>query len=496
MHACLTLPEILDEICCNLDSHVSFRARRDGLHGLAALARTCRLFHHSALAVLWQQATLDDLLQCLPVDLMIVRNIGNKKRMRLRRPVRAEDWDRVILHARYIRNLRCTGGTSLDILPRIGQSLPDNLLPKLTGVFCGPLHFSFLALIFGPSLQKLQLHLVTPPSTTLFPTLVHKCPQLTELRIHEGSDGWEEISPFFYNFRFLECVEVHCLDWGTLYHLGQLTSLRTLELTQLPETSPPPLTTSLFPALVNIKLSPSTSVRYTTHLLNSFRDTPLASFNLIPGSFYGAIAATPTASEWHDLFSSLESGCSHTSLEELQIHSWEVDEVDTPDVENYLIPPRAVQLLFCFFNLTQVCIESGIGFALDDDTVGDMARAWPRLTLLELTAVAGNVPPRVTLSGLRAFAQYCPHLASLEIPFDASEVPSLEDVYEHTAANHALAVLVATSCPMTAVRPVFEFLLEAFPNLTTIRTYRTGWGAPRASEYDKLWKDVQSLLPK
>ncbi|KAJ7154385.1 hypothetical protein C8R43DRAFT_1126463 [Mycena crocata] len=365
MHACLMLPEILGEISSNVDSHVSFRERREALHGLAALARTCRAFHHPALAVLWEEATLDDLLRCLPVDLVLVEKIGDKKRMRLLRSLCAEDWDRVSLHARYIRDLRCTGGTSLDILPEISRSLPDNMLPKLTGLFCDPLYFSFMALIFGSSLKKFQLHLETPPPITLFPTLAHKCPLLTEIRIREGSAGWEEISPFLCNFRFLECVEAECLDWDTVYHLGHLTSLRTLELIQLPQTLLP-LATPLFPALLNLKISPDTSVRHTTHLLKSFEATPLVSFDVTPGFMYGAVKATPTASEWQALFSTLKSGCSHTSLDEIRIFGWELEvfgwELDRVDVDKYMISSSTVRLLFCFANLTEVCIESGVGF--------------------------------------------------------------------------------------------------------------------------------------
>ncbi|KAJ7154377.1 hypothetical protein C8R43DRAFT_885126, partial [Mycena crocata] len=136
------------------------------------------------------------------------------------------------------------------------------------------------------------------------------------------------------------------------------------------------------------------------------------------------------------------------------------------------------------------------GFDLDDDAVSDMARAWPRLTILELTAVASNVPPRVTLSGLCVFKQYCPHLQSLEIPFDASDVPDRDAISEHIPTDHALAVLGATNCPIAAARPVFEFISVIFPKLSTLRIDYGGWDIPLAAEYNELWKEVELLLPK
>ncbi|KAJ7159371.1 hypothetical protein C8R43DRAFT_882023 [Mycena crocata] len=484
MHPSFMLPEILGEICLNL--HWSWDRS-----ALAALARTCRAFHDPALDVLWQEQTLDTLLRCLPADLLVEENA-----MRLLRPILVEDWDRVSLHAHHIRNLHCADLTSVDILPMIAQSLPAGLFPKLAGLSCGAFHFSFMMCqLLSPTLRKLEMDFwieIARPAA-LFTTLAHRCPWLTEFTVEGGWDNWREISVFVLGLHCLESVDLHSLHWDTLSVLGRLPSLRSLELDFLPITLPARSNSSMFLVLANLKLG-STPIQSTTHLLSTFRETPLVSLHVTPKT-------TPAASEWHALFSNLVSGCSHPSLETLQMDSW---DVDTSGVVDYLVPERTVQLLFCFVNLRQVCIESGVGFDLDDNTVSDMACAWPRLVLLRLVASAGNVRSRVTLRGLRAFAQHCPRLESLEMVFDASAVTSTESVSGHIASNHNLRTLFTHHCPITAPLPVSHFLSEMFPRLTSIQTKRTGWEDdytddledyfPETIGYREIWKEVDALL--
>ncbi|KAJ7436323.1 hypothetical protein FB451DRAFT_1417488 [Mycena latifolia] len=62
--------------------------------------------------------------------------------------------------------------------------------------------------------------------------------------------------------------------------------------------------------------------------------------------------------------------------------------------------------------------------ALEDSTITDMARSWPYLEDLGLEfAFTWIDPPRNTLLGLQALAQYCPYLHTLEMSLNATTVP-------------------------------------------------------------------------
>lgn len=71
LHPCLKIPELLAVIFESL-----YRLNSpDGRASLARLARTCRLFHDSALDMLWQtQVTLFPLIKLFPEELRVEEN--------------------------------------------------------------------------------------------------------------------------------------------------------------------------------------------------------------------------------------------------------------------------------------------------------------------------------------------------------------------------------------------------------------------------------------
>ncbi|KAJ7444293.1 hypothetical protein FB451DRAFT_1376451 [Mycena latifolia] len=88
----------------------------------------------------------------------------------------------------------------------------------------------------------------------------------------------------------------------------------------------------------------------------------------------------------------------------------EPQEDDLGIALGYIFATPALSTLYCFANLTGINIHSLLGFDLDDATVEQMARTWPRIQTLELeshsprtsaplsgafTPLAGIAPPRV-----------------------------------------------------------------------------------------------------
>ncbi|KAJ7139179.1 hypothetical protein C8R44DRAFT_561445, partial [Mycena epipterygia] len=95
-----------------------------------------------------------------------------------------------------------------------------------------------------------------------------------------------------------------------------------------------------------------------------------------------------------------------------------------------------------------------------------MARAWPRITLLSLGAGRSrHIPSRVKLEALYAFAKHCPNLFSLDMTFDATEIPDMQNPEKKSVIQQSLRVMDVALSPISEPRCVAEFLSAIFPRL-------------------------------
>ncbi|KAJ7495504.1 hypothetical protein FB451DRAFT_1387525 [Mycena latifolia] len=151
-------------------------------------------------------------------------------------------------------------------------------------------------------------------------------------------------------------------------------------------------------------------------------------------------------------------------------------------ISMYCVRGDVLLPLFSFANLVIVTLRHPVGFDLDDTTVLGMARAWPRIESLAL--LAGNfrhVHPRVTLEGLSAFAEHCPHLRTLSMTLDATMVPKLRGKNKKPrVAQESLAYLNVSVSPISNPGRVAVFLSAIFPELQWIST-----------SYDDLMAEMQ-----
>ncbi|KAJ7840905.1 hypothetical protein B0H13DRAFT_1636058 [Mycena leptocephala] len=90
-------------------------------------------------------------------------------------------------------------------------------------------------------------------------------------------------------------------------------------------------------------------------------------------------------------------------------------------------PPIFFIPLLRFIELRVLRIRVPSGHDLDDATIYDMARSWPRIEEL-IFGSAARINPRCTLLALRHLSQHCPLLEMLELTLDASSVPPQSDV--------------------------------------------------------------------
>jgi hypothetical protein len=246
---------------------------------------------------------------------------------------------------------------------------------------------------------------------------------------------------------------------------------------------------ALFPSLQTLYFS--SEIESPTRFLEWGNKLPLVEFT-------AECPAFSTADEVHRLFSAASGGISHLPLTGFTFND-QFGSFDFSHSANYLIRPQSLRSLFCFVNLTSVCVISAVGVDLDDTTVTDMARSWRHIERLELQSFYGNARPRATLQCLEAFPKYCPHLTELCITFDATVIPTSQ-------ADLSLACLKnldVEASPISTALPVARFLARMFPSLKNISTLRDSldgedeWEedvGPEALQYDPQWKEVESML--
>jgi hypothetical protein len=141
-------------------------------------------------------------------------------------------------------------------------------------------------------------------------------------------------------------------------------------------------------------------------------------------------------------------------------------ETTPPAPSNYLVDGPILATLFCFGNLIEITLEPPVGFDIDDKTVADMVRAWPKLKSLCLMASSdlhhplehvAEWPLRFRQPLLRA---NLPHYRLRR--FDDSSVTAV--------SQSSLTSLDVGASPMIHPSLVAQFLSRLFPNLAIIRT--------------------------
>ncbi|KAJ7826617.1 hypothetical protein B0H13DRAFT_1918089 [Mycena leptocephala] len=409
------------------------------------------------------------------------------------------DWEAL----EYLGHLPSLVSLRLSALPETFPSLPDipmfSSLEELSlGATTCPATYIF-KLFLGSAITQLNLELRVDAALSPLLTLGQTCPRLNDLRIYheKPTDIIRPLSLSVCEMWLLERVEVNCLDWAAIVHLGSLQSLVFLQLAGFPETSPPPPDVPMFPSLRELHLGQRADVRSATCFLKFFRDTPLIRFEA------GLSLRASTAAQVCDFLCALAAGCSPSLLTWFNLSSFPVRNEQGQNNEPFVIPSDATRPLFSFINLEVLIIRSeDVHIDWDDAALADMARAWPRIELVDLTSSL-HVQCRLTLLGLRSLAQYCPCLTSLRITLDARTIPLADNLDRTSAVAHPLHSLTLVHCPITAPVLVSQYLSALFPNLRSVQPmpgyFETmdeegNLGGTEDFEYYQPWGAVESLL--
>ncbi|KAJ7155147.1 hypothetical protein C8R46DRAFT_1356393 [Mycena filopes] len=494
MHPALGITEIREMICGAVGNPLNPESAT-----LEALALTCIAFLDPALDALWWDATAPRLLiHCMPDDLWESFTIGDGPSAQIVYwPTRAmvpDDWERSRYYAKRIRVMTTDNWLGLDFTDVFAAVAicppPPGIFPNLhTLAWYYHIMLPDFRSFLGPRISKLSVgSLFAGSPLSLLPHIARECPTLKELCITSDvahlARQVSAISALVVQLHHLEVLEVHHLDPPALLHIGRLPSLRYLTVHTVEGVPAVPTRGApLFPALRQFSAFFIPIVGAIAFL----RLTP--TLRLVRYNAEFTTCATPE--EIETFYTALATHCAHAPLQELTVGISSLFELVLPIGASglYSLTP-----LLCFANLRIVELSSPLGFDLDDSALSDLAQAWPHLQDLMICAVDPG-PPRVTLGGLRALAQYCPWLSNLQLGLDATAVPSGPQHF----VQLSLMYLHVENAGITAPLLVAEFLASLFPSLWQVNTQLenlelTGIPAPVVQRHQG-WKKVEGLLP-
>ncbi|KAJ7100565.1 hypothetical protein C8R43DRAFT_1244255 [Mycena crocata] len=511
MNQCLSIPEIIELIC----GHVS----RD--RDFATLARTCRNFQNPALDNLWRiQDTLTHVLKCLPPHTWEEipfhwPHTPAWHHVRLLGQIKDEDWDRPREYTRRIRKLNLDGTypytfPDSDVFGAMCSRIPPNMFQNLGTIRWAPAdqsHFHYIHLFLGPSITEVRIQHVTPENISLLPALGLRYPELKSLSVDVS---WEDrplacrtLSKIAFDLEKIEILSLDMLDRQALEHISQLPALKSLDLLEpIVQDLSPISSPSYLPFLTLRTLNLWAAVDLAIGFVHLLSNCHLEEFTL--GTEFLAIKTTT-----EKLYTTLAGHLAHDTLRILEVTDVEGETPIPPagTIADYLVSGPTLAQLFCFGNLTRLNLQPPVGFDIDDSTAWDLARAWPKLTLLWLRAATElSYHPSMTLQGLRAFAKHCPELSSLTIAVDASTVPPFDGSPDTRISQRRLLSFNVSASPISNAPIAARFLSALFPRISymgTLHDWR--WDEPAeddeddetalARAHDVLWKQVKDMIP-
>ncbi|KAJ7266247.1 hypothetical protein C8J57DRAFT_1511177 [Mycena rebaudengoi] len=403
MHHCLRIQEIVGLWCSHLEesSAISLQAystivgkswRQPALKDLAVVARTCKAFHGPALDALWRSSALVNFLRCMPSDLYCCEESGPEWRvkcdMKLLRPIEVKDWDRVLIYAPRVHHL-FSDSHDCDlskVLPAISACFPPRLFPNLQRLHWGHSDndFRYIHLFLGPGITELSFAVFCTPAISFLTTAALRYSALKTVAIRSGLSALsvaetKVVSVFLRGLMCVETLSVDIIDEAGLQHICQLPTVTVLRLGILP-------TLSAFNAGPDIRALAvlrrlylaCAEIGVTTRLLGWCKEMP-------PKSLILEFITFLTGQETQNLFDAVSASVSHAALSEINMLNGYEDR-DPAHFPHHLVHGHSIRPLFSFTNLTTVIILTAVGIDLDNATVSNLARAWPRLECLEISS--------------------------------------------------------------------------------------------------------------
>ncbi|KAF7355847.1 hypothetical protein MVEN_00913200 [Mycena venus] len=506
MHCSLCIPEIVSLIFCetlNGAEQSLNHLNRDSAQTLAGLARTCKAFRDPALDLLWKsQCTVMNVLNCMPGDIWEVLDDTDAEEVRLKRAVLPTDWERPLIYSHRVRHFQYQLSYSYPDSAAFYEMLrmclpPEPLFPNIESLLWETSDAALLPhfrLFIGPRLTSLTVSTFQSAShLSLLPTLATQCPLLQEVCIltSDGLPGHcEAVSFFVKQLTHLESLEVPCLDSVALDHLAKLPVLDLVHLHDQTPLSPVLELASQteVPSSCDIDMLTLTvtDARAATDVLARLHASPICSLVI-------QFPKNTSADAVQEIYNGVAANCNHASLHTLSIALPPAGTTDTAaDPEQIALHAVPGTHLFPTFLAHNAHV-----------TAAEIARAWPRITSLDLAGSAFlHVPPRTTLRALLSFAQLCPHLWRLSLPINAHSVPKwrkAQTAAEARPTQRRLRSLHVGESPVGTPLDVAAYLSSIFPRLEWVSAGKENTrDEPVRTEVlaaQRKWKAVEAALP-
>ena len=131
--------------------------------------------------------------------------------------------------------------------------------------------------------------------------------------------------------------------------------------------------------------------------------------------------------------------------------------------------------------------DGGCSSRLDDDIVMSLARAMPKLEILQLGTEPCKTPTGVTVNGLIYLAYRCPHLSKLRIHFQVTSLLEAEDIATLSSPSDGEYVVRWGDCALTELEvgripipagsapAITLILLQIFPRILDVNYTNSAW---------------------
>ncbi|KAI4293676.1 hypothetical protein K525DRAFT_214339 [Schizophyllum commune Loenen D] len=506
-HTALDINELLEVI---------FRSENLSKSDLRRLCLVSRAWNAVAERVLWGELSdLRLLFNLLPIDAIpnyhayrlmqapryLEDDEGRTKHAHHPRELRPEDWSRFKRIAHFVRAIRIDFGICREDQFRILRCPPGEfLLPGLRKIeFCSKTYThvepEFLRLLLAPTITNVRQQPTFRP-VSAWSLTVSSLPNLSHLRLEKEYDPDLAID-FYCAFAaavqkcpILKCVALDVevdSSAGILPALASCPALRELRVSIVNEDlggSRTVIPCRGFAAL-RVLICGGTTLPFLLSILSSRSSMSLHTVD----------AGVPmlTTDDLRVLLGAVHAHVDPNTLASISISNTCMRHAHQP------IPLQKESLLILaeFRNLSRIVLRNMTSIALGDEDWREVAGWWPKLEHLRLeTDFTADLSSACPLSTLAYFSRCCPRLAHLELPIDATFIPSSADVgvklppADAAPARMQIFVTPSTS-PIEHADAVARYLAGVFPTLrAVIMRYST---VPREVR-EVLWREVGTLV--
>ncbi|KAH6912249.1 hypothetical protein BKA70DRAFT_829444 [Coprinopsis sp. MPI-PUGE-AT-0042] len=468
MHDCLQIPEILTIIFQNCLSR-SPDGMRDGTNVLTVLARTSKAFHESSIQILWEELpSLHVLIGQFPENTFSWDDQRRFYAFKTPRAMKSLPISKIQRYCSHVRILEYNPDWRLhhSVLLALYDSARDKaFFPKLEqAVFPCILHrpmetILYPALLVSSRLQRISfvtnaIYHLGDPSIEGPIAMDDQAREALDKRVEPIAKQFTTFMPSYHLGAFpmglkqytwtpaiLDLVS-HLSDSFTTFNAGhayvelpalqgltRLSNLTTLSLT----VQPPHLMAAsshsfqfTFPALTTLNIA------FTVYPMNPFfeRVAAPALENLRIEVWDEREGEIVLQGLHEDANGQQQTGVANIPTRYVLLKSLtiRVHDLVTEDVPLYFsLQPSGLATFSELKHLESVCIAPCTVSALMDEHLFEAFQKWPKLkkfALHEDPFWAGVTQTDLTLGGLRAALEYCPHVSELVLACDARQIPT------------------------------------------------------------------------